>query len=184
MQKAIEDAKTLVTKDAYYVLEDDYSFNVQVHPFLGCLNSNLSKKHEDVDRIPIMVSNLFNIKLNCQKIHFLQDFFDPKLAIPRILVPLRPRLDKLICVKTPRAASRQGSLSIKFAYMASQESKLSFVFIFVFLLQLCCCVVQVYCFDNYKHVRIAQEYDRCNFPVFFVGRSWVGTCKHAFTCAI
>lgn len=28
MQKAIEDAKTLVTKDAYYVLEDDYSFNV------------------------------------------------------------------------------------------------------------------------------------------------------------
>ena len=27
-QKAIEDAKTLVTKDAYYVLEDDYSFNV------------------------------------------------------------------------------------------------------------------------------------------------------------
>ena len=28
MQKAIEDAKTLVTKYAYYVLEDDYSFNV------------------------------------------------------------------------------------------------------------------------------------------------------------
>ena len=37
MQKAIEDAKTLVTKDAYYVLEDDYSFNVQVHPWIPWL---------------------------------------------------------------------------------------------------------------------------------------------------
>ena len=34
---------------------------------LGCLNSNLSKKYEDVYRIPMMVSNLLNIELNCQK---------------------------------------------------------------------------------------------------------------------
>ena len=112
--KAIEKARTVVRKGAYFLIGDGESVDVWRDPWVPWIqNFSLSPRFESVDQSPMKVAQLIDHELHTWKNSLVRDMFSPisTQAILSIPIPYWPKPDKLLWIPDSR-----GLFSVKSAY--------------------------------------------------------------------